>query len=39
MAEKGITGGICHYFSRYKEDNNKYIKDCDPGKIFFYLMS
>ena len=32
MAEKGITGGICHSMYQYAKANNKYMQDYDKNK-------
>ena len=37
MVEKGMRGGICYSIYWYVEANNKYMKDCHPGKIISFL--
>ena len=36
--EKGIRGGICEAVTKYKEANNKYMKNYDTTKPSSYLM-
>ena len=38
MAEKGITGRICHSIYRYAKSNNKYMKDYDKNKESSYIQ-
>ena len=38
MAEKVITGGICHSVYEYAKVNNKYMKDYDKNKESPYLQ-
>ena len=38
MAEKVITGGICHSVYEYAKVNNKYMKDYDKNKESSYLQ-
>ena len=38
MAEKGITGGICHAVHRYAKANNKYMKNYDKNKESSYIQ-
>ena len=37
MAEKEISGGICHAINRHAKANNKYLKDYDKSKESSYL--
>ena len=37
MIEKGIRGVLCHFIKRYKEANNKFMKDYDKNKEYSYL--
>ena len=37
MIEKGIRGLLCHFIKRYKEANNKFMKDYDKNKESSYL--
>ena len=37
IAQKGITGGICHAIHRYVKAYNKYVKDYDENKESSYL--
>ena len=37
VVEKGMRGGICYSIYWYVEANNKYMKDCHPGKIISFL--
>ena len=38
LFEKGIRGGICEAVTKYKEANNKYMKNYDTTKPSSYLM-
>ena len=38
LFEKGIRGGICEAITKYKEANNKYMKNYDKTKPSSYLM-
>ena len=38
LFEKGIRGGICEAITKYKNANNKYMRNYDKTKPSSYLM-
>ena len=38
MAEKGVTGAICHAIQRYAKANNKYRKNYDKSKESSFIQ-
>ena len=38
MVEKGIRGGLCHYYYQYGKTNSKCMKDYDKNKELSYLQ-